>query len=143
MKNALNYYRKQLDEIREAGTFKAERVITTPQRARIDTTKAHGVINMCANNYLGLADNPQIIEAAKASYDRWGFGLSSVRFICGTQELHVQLERKIADFVSQLLASQQPARIHGRNPENLLHCGSAEWRTVHAHQYAVYNGRTR
>ena len=71
MKNALNYYRKQLDEIREAGTFKAERVITTPQRARIDTTKAHGVINMCANNYLGLADNPQIIEAAKASYDRW------------------------------------------------------------------------
>ena len=99
MKNALNYYRKQLDEIREAGTFKAERVITTPQRARIDTTKAHGVINMCANNYLGLADNPQIIEAAKASYDRWGFGLSSVRFICGTQELHVQLERKIADFV--------------------------------------------
>ena len=65
MKNALNYYRKQLDEIREAGTFKAERVITTPQRARIDTTKAHGVINMCANNYLGLADNPQIIEAAK------------------------------------------------------------------------------
>ena len=101
MKNALNYYRKQLDEIREAGTFKAERVITTPQRARIDTTKAHGVINMCANNYLGLADNPQIIEAAKASYDRWGFGLSSVRFICGTQELHVQLERKIADFVDK------------------------------------------
>ncbi|MDO4387249.1 MAG: glycine C-acetyltransferase, partial [Clostridia bacterium] len=99
MKNALNYYRKQLDEIREAGTFKAERIITTPQRARIDTTKTHGVINMCANNYLGLADNPQIIEAAKASYDKWGFGLSSVRFICGTQELHVQLERKIADFV--------------------------------------------
>ncbi len=99
MKNALNYYRKQLDEIRESGTFKAERVITTPQRARIDTTKTHGVINMCANNYLGLADNPQIIEAAKASYDKWGFGLSSVRFICGTQELHVQLERKIADFV--------------------------------------------
>ena len=99
MKNALNFYRKQLDEIREAGTFKAERVITTPQRARIDTTKAHGVINMCANNYLGLADNQQIIEAAKASYDKWGFGLSSVRFICGTQELHVQLERKIADFV--------------------------------------------
>ncbi len=99
MKNALNYYRKQLDEIRESGTFKAERVITTPQRARIDTTRTHGVLNLCANNYLGLADNPQIIEAAKASYDRWGFGLSSVRFICGTQELHVQLERKIADFV--------------------------------------------
>ncbi len=99
MKNVLNYYRKQLDEIRESGTFKAERVITTPQRARIDTTRTHGVLNLCANNYLGLADNPQIIEAAKASYDKWGFGLSSVRFICGTQELHVQLERKIADFV--------------------------------------------
>ncbi len=99
MKNVLNYYRKQLDEIRESGTFKAERVITTPQRARIDTTRTHGVLNLCANNYLGLADNPQIIEAAKASYDKWGFGLSSVRFICGTQELHVQLEQKIADFV--------------------------------------------
>ena len=99
MKNALNYYRKQLDEIREAGTFKAERVITTPQRARIDTTKAHGVINMCANNYLGLGDDKRLIEAAKKTYDEKGYGLASVRFICGTQDIHKQLEKRISSFL--------------------------------------------
>ncbi len=99
MKQAYAIYRNELEKIREAGTYKDERIITTPQRARIDTTKSSGVLNMCANNYLGLSDNPELIAAAKASYDRWGFGLSSVRFICGTQQLHKQLERKIADFV--------------------------------------------
>ncbi len=99
MKAALESYRKELDAIREAGTWREERIITTPQRDVIDTTKKAHVVNMCANNYLGLADNPELIAAAKASYDRWGFGLSSVRFICGTQEIHKELERRIADFV--------------------------------------------
>ena len=99
MKEALKRFESELAGIREAGTYKDERIITTPQRNRIDTTRANGVINMCANNYLGLSDNPRLIEAAKRSYDRWGYGLSSVRFICGTQELHKTLERKIADFV--------------------------------------------
>ena len=99
MKEALKRFESELAGIREAGTYKDERIITTPQRNRIDTTRTNGVINMCANNYLGLSDNPRLIEAAKRSYDRWGYGLSSVRFICGTQELHKTLERKIADFV--------------------------------------------
>ncbi len=99
MKAALESYLKELDAIREAGTWREERIITTPQRDVIDTTKKAHVVNMCANNYLGLADNPELIAAAKASYDRWGFGLSSVRFICGTQEIHKELERRIADFV--------------------------------------------
>ena len=99
MKKAYSIYREQLDAIREAGTYKEERIITTPQKSRIDTTKAKGVVNMCANNYLGLSNNPDLIEAAKKSYDEWGFGLSSVRFICGTQEIHKQLEARIAKFV--------------------------------------------
>ena len=98
MKKAYSIYQEQLDAIREAGTYKEERIITTPQRSRIDTTKAKAVVNMCANNYLGLSDNPELIAAAKASYDEWGFGLSSVRFICGTQEIHKQLEARIAKF---------------------------------------------
>ena len=99
MKDCIKIYEGQLASIREAGTYKDERVITTPQRARIDTTAAKGVLNMCANNYLGLADNPKIIDAAKAAYDEWGFGLSSVRFICGTQQIHKTLEKKLADFL--------------------------------------------
>ena len=99
MKEALKRFESELAGIREAGTYKEERIITTPQRSRIDTTRACSVVNMCANNYLGLSDHPRLIEAAKRSYDRWGYGLSSVRFICGTQELHKTLERKIADFV--------------------------------------------
>ena len=99
MKTALAGFRQTLEQLKQDGLYKNERVITTPQRSRIDTTKAKGVVNMCANNYLGLSDNPRLIAAAKASYDKWGFGLSSVRFICGTQELHKTLEKKIADFV--------------------------------------------
>ncbi len=99
MKSAILKYRKTLDEIRESGTWKNERIITTPQRSRIDTTQAAHVVNMCANNYLGLSDSQDLIDAAKASYDRWGFGLSSVRFICGTQQIHKDLEKKIADFL--------------------------------------------
>ena len=101
MKKAYSIYREQLDAIREAGTYKEERIITTPQRSRIDTTKAKCVVNMCANNYLGLSNNPELIAAAKASYDEWGFGLSSVRFICGTQSIHKELEGRIAKFTGQ------------------------------------------
>lgn len=99
MKEAMKIFAAELESIREAGTYKDERIITTPQRARIDTTKTNGVLNMCANNYLGLSNNSELIAAAKESYDKWGFGLSSVRFICGTQDIHKQLERKIADFL--------------------------------------------
>ena len=99
MKSALKMFENELDAIREAGTWRHERIITTPQRSRIDTTEKPSVVNMCANNYLGLSDNPELIAAAKASYDRWGFGLSSVRFICGTQQIHKELERRIANFV--------------------------------------------
>ncbi len=99
MKQALEKYRKELEAIKEAGTWKGERIITTPQKSRIDTTQAKKVVNMCANNYLGLSNHPALIEAAKASYDQWGFGLSSVRFICGTQSIHKELEEKLAKFL--------------------------------------------
>ena len=99
MKSAFSRFEAELQAIREAGTYKDERLITTPQSARIDTTKVNGVLNMCANNYLGLADDSRLIEAAKNSYDQWGYGLSSVRFICGTQAQHRTLEGKIASFL--------------------------------------------
>ncbi|UXI67324.1 glycine C-acetyltransferase [Tahibacter amnicola] len=88
----------ELDAIREQGLFKTERVITTPQSAAIHTTDGKDVLNFCANNYLGLADNAEIIAAAKQALDTHGFGLASVRFICGTQDLHKQLERRISEF---------------------------------------------
>ena len=99
MKSALTAISAELDAIREAGTWRDERIITTPQRSRIDTTKTNGVVNMCANNYLGLSNNADLIAAAKDSYDKWGFGLSSVRFICGTQQIHKELEKKLAEFL--------------------------------------------
>ncbi len=99
MKTALNAFNAELDAIREAGTWREERIITTPQRSRIDTTAKPSVVNFCANNYLGLSANLDLIQAAKESYDKWGFGLSSVRFICGTQQIHKDLEKKISDFV--------------------------------------------
>ena len=98
-KEALGFFASEVEAIKEAGTFKDERIITTEQKSRIDTTKTSGVLNMCANNYLGLSNNKELIEAAKASYDKWGFGLSSVRFICGTQEIHKQLEATISKFL--------------------------------------------
>lgn len=90
---------KELQDIREAGLYKNERVITTPQKAGIGVEGAEGeVLNFCANNYLGLADNTRLIEAAKRAMDRRGYGMSSVRFICGTQDLHKELERAISDY---------------------------------------------
>lgn len=97
--NNKKYYADILQDIKESGLWKEERIITTPQRSRINTTKVDNVLNMCANNYLGLADNKEVIEAAKAAYDAWGYGLSSVRFICGTQGIHKQLEQKLAEFL--------------------------------------------
>ncbi len=88
----------ELDEIREAGLMKGERVLESPQRAEI-TVGGKPVLNFCANNYLGLADDPRLIRAAQAGLERWGFGLSSVRFICGTQTIHTQLEAAIARFL--------------------------------------------
>ena len=98
MKSALKAFQQELEAIREAGTWREERIITTPQSARIDTTAKKAVVNLCANNYLGLSNSPELIAAAKDSYDKWGFGLSSVRFICGTQSIHKELEKKIAAF---------------------------------------------
>jgi glycine C-acetyltransferase len=88
----------QLNGIRQQGLYKNERAISTPQRARIRTSDGQEVLNLCANNYLGLADHPEVIEAAKAALDRWGFGLASVRFICGTQEIHKELEAALSRF---------------------------------------------
>ena len=87
-----------INEIRDAGLYKSERVIDSPQDARIDVG-GREVLNMCANNYLGLSDHPAIVEAARKSLDEWGYGLSSVRFICGTQAIHKELERKISEFL--------------------------------------------
>lgn len=98
MKQALEIYQQQLEQIKSSGTYKTERIITTEQSALIDTTEARQVLNMCANNYLGLANNKEIIAAAKASYDQWGYGLSSVRFICGTQQIHKNW-KTISDFL--------------------------------------------
>src|SRR5574338_594307 len=93
------HYTNILTNIEKDGLFKKERIITTPQNAHIAVTTGQQVLNMCANNYLGLADNAEIIKAAKDSLDKWGFGMSSVRFICGTQEIHKELEKKISEFL--------------------------------------------
>ncbi len=91
-------FAETLDEIRAAGLFKSERIITSPQSAEIQLADGRTVLNFCANNYLGLADHPDVIAAAKDALDTHGFGMASVRFICGTQDLHKQLEKTIADF---------------------------------------------
>lgn len=89
----------ELDSIKEAGLYKKERVITTPQGAEIRTQDGREVINFCANNYLGLSSHPRVVEAAKRAIDTHGYGMSSVRFICGTQDIHKELERKISEFL--------------------------------------------
>jgi glycine C-acetyltransferase len=89
----------ELDEIRSAGLFKAERVIVSPQGSTIRVGDGQEVLNLCANNYLGLADDPRIVAAAKQALDRWGYGLASVRFICGTQDVHKELEQRISGFL--------------------------------------------
>jgi len=89
----------QLEEIRSQGLFKPERVIATPQQATVKVSDGREVLNLCANNYLGLADDPRVLSAAKQALDRWGYGMASVRFICGTQEIHKDLERRLSGFL--------------------------------------------
>jgi len=93
------HVRQQLDDIRAAGTYKSERVIITPQGTTIRVSDGKPVLNLCANNYLGLAQHPAIAAAAKAAIDQWGYGMASVRFICGTQGVHKQLEAKLSEFL--------------------------------------------
>jgi len=93
------HLQNELNSIREAGLFKRERIITTPQAAVIQTTEGKEVLNFCSNNYLGLSSHPVILEAAKAAIDSHGFGMSSVRFICGTQDIHKTLEHKLSEFL--------------------------------------------
>ncbi len=99
MKEALKYFKETCETIEKEGLTKNEKVIMTPQGAKVSLSDGKDVINMCANNYLGLANNPDVIQAAKESYDNYGYGLSSVRFICGTQKLHKDLEQKVSEFL--------------------------------------------
>jgi glycine C-acetyltransferase len=97
-KNVQDHLQKELTAIRDAGLYKSERVITTPQNAAIKVSTGENVLNFCANNYLGLSNHPELVKAAKTALDSHGYGMSSVRFICGTQDLHLALEKKIAEF---------------------------------------------
>src|SRR5450432_1571905 len=106
MASLASHLTAQLDEIRREGLFKPERILLSPQGPSIAVAgaaprPAAAAINLCANNYLGLANHPRIVAAAHAALDRYGFGLSSVRFICGTQDIHKQLEARLAEFLGQ------------------------------------------
>src|ERR1700723_2937150 len=92
-------YETQLLGIREAGLYKSERILASPQNPRVDLPDKKSVLNLCANNYLGLADHPEVVKAAHEALDRWGYGLSSVPFICGTQEVHKELELRLSKFL--------------------------------------------
>lgn len=98
-KEILDFYANEINDIKDAGLFKGESPIASPQGSKVKLTDGREVINMCANNYLGLGNHPQLIQAAKDSYDTKGYGMASVRFICGTQDIHKQLEAAIADFL--------------------------------------------
>ena len=97
--NVKETYQKEIQEIKDAGLWKKERIITSAQGAEIDTLEAGEVLNFCANNYLGLSSHPDVVKAAKEAIDSHGYGMSSVRFICGTQDIHRELETKLADFL--------------------------------------------
>jgi glycine C-acetyltransferase len=92
-------YENQLREIREAGLYKSERILVSAQSAHVDLRAEKGILNLCANNYLGLADHPEVVQAAREALERWGYGLASVRFICGTQEIHKELEGRLSEFL--------------------------------------------
>src|SRR5690554_2952265 len=96
--NIQQHLQKELEDIKEAGLYKEERIITSPQGAEITLNTGQTVLNFCANNYLGLSSHPDVVQAAKDTLDSHGFGMSSVRFICGTQDIHKTLEQKIAEF---------------------------------------------
>ncbi len=95
----ISFYQSELAKIKESGLWKEERILQGPQGARIDIMGRNNILNMCANNYLGLANDPDVEKAARESFDKWGYGLSSVRFICGTQEIHKQLEAGLSEFL--------------------------------------------
>ena len=97
----LDFLAKQTEAMREAGTFKIERVIDSPQNTKIRLKDGRQVLNMCANNYLGLADHPEVVSAAQSALERWGYGMASVRFICGTQAIHHELEQRLSKFLSK------------------------------------------
>ncbi|HMG13915.1 MAG TPA: aminotransferase class I/II-fold pyridoxal phosphate-dependent enzyme, partial [Saprospiraceae bacterium] len=97
--NVKNQLQQELKDIETAGLYKQERIITTPQSAKISTQQSGEVLNFCANNYLGLSSHPEVIKAAKEAIDTHGYGMSSVRFICGTQDIHKELERKTSAFL--------------------------------------------
>ncbi len=96
----LKFLKQEIDQLKETGLYKEERIISSPQRSKIELTGDVEVLNFCSNNYLGLADHPDVIEAAHKGLDRYGFGLASVRFICGTQTVHVELEKRLSQFLS-------------------------------------------
>ena len=100
MKTALKFFSDLCENIEKEGLTKNEKIMTSPQGAMVFLNDGAELINLCANNYLGLANDPEVIKAAQASYEQYGYGLSSVRFICGTQQLHKQLEAKVSQFLS-------------------------------------------
>src|SRR4051794_30305370 len=93
------HFASELTRIRENGLYKPERVISTPQSAHVGVVGGQEVLNLCANNYLGLAQHPEILAAAERGLQEWGYGLASVRFICGTQQIHKDLERRLSEFL--------------------------------------------
>src|ERR1035441_1352820 len=93
------HLQQKLDDIQQAGLFKRERVLAGPQQAEVSISNGASVLNLCANNYLGLANHPAVVQAARQALEEWGYGLASVRFICGTQSLHKQLEERLSAFL--------------------------------------------
>ena len=133
------YLQRELADIKAAGLYKTERVIASPQRAEIEVA-GRSVLNFCANNYLGLSDDERLIEAAKRAMDERGFGMSSVRFICGCQDIHKELERAIADSLRRLLRRQRRrfrTALHGAGRH---HLGCAEPRLDHRRRAALEGG---
>ncbi len=98
-KQVKNHFDQELDSIKKSGLYKDERILTTPQSSKVNVSSRDNLLNMCANNYLGLSNHPHLVESAKQSLDEWGFGLSSVRFICGTTKIHKELEEKMSSFL--------------------------------------------
>ena len=107
--NILQYFTAEVDAIRQQGLYKSELPIVSAQGAKVTLADGREVVNMCANNYLGLGNEQRLIDAAKATYDKKGYGMASVRFICGTQDIHKQLESKLADFFGMLGRSLEPS----------------------------------
>ena len=97
----LQFLQNELEQLKKQASYKEERIITSPQQATVKLKGDISLLNFCSNNYLGLANDPRIIESAKASFHKYGFGLASVRFICGTQDIHLALEKKLTEFLKQ------------------------------------------